>query len=152
MATSEKNIHFKRQSVLGIELKKYLGEIIFAGNDGIVTTFSVVSGFSGAAIFDSNSLKLSIGVVILFGFANLFSDGFSMGMGNYLSKRAEVDVGTIVESKTRIVKNKYCNFYCICSLRNTPSYSILVRDFSPYLCFCLLSCNNNNCFGIVRNS
>lgn len=72
-------------------LKKYLGEIVYGGNDGIITTFAVVSGFSGAALMNDNTLNLSIGLVILFGFANLFSDGLSMGIGNYLSKKSVGD-------------------------------------------------------------
>ena len=41
-----------------------------------------MSGTTGA--------KLSIGVVIILGLANLFADGISMGMGDYLSSHAEL--------------------------------------------------------------
>lgn len=64
-------------------------EIIYGGTDGIVTTFTVVAGFTGASLNGGLDLKFSIVTVLLFGFANLFADGASMGVGNYLSLRAE---------------------------------------------------------------
>jgi VIT1/CCC1 family predicted Fe2+/Mn2+ transporter len=62
---------------------KYLAEVIYGANDGIVTTFAVVAGVAGAA--------LSPSIVLILGAANLFADGFSMGMSNYLSRRSEED-------------------------------------------------------------
>ena len=59
----------------------YLSDMIFGANDGIVTTFAVVAGASGAS--------LSPIVVIILGFANLFGDGLSMGIGNYLGRKSE---------------------------------------------------------------
>ncbi len=68
-------------------LKKYLPEIVYGGNDGIVTTFAVVSGFLGAEAGQS-ALLGSGAVVLLFGLANLFADAASMGLGNFLSERS----------------------------------------------------------------
>jgi len=62
---------------------KYLAEVIYGANDGIVTTFAVVAGVAGAALNPS--------IVLILGAANLFADGFSMGMSNYLSRRSEMD-------------------------------------------------------------
>lgn len=62
---------------------QYLAEVIYGANDGIVTTFAVVSGVAGAALNPS--------IVLILGAANLFADGFSMGMSNYLSRRSELD-------------------------------------------------------------
>jgi len=68
----------------------YLKEIVYGGSDGIVTTFAVVAGFTGA---QSGVLsQTSIIVVLVFGFANLFADAFSMGVGNVLSILADKDV------------------------------------------------------------
>ncbi|MFA9288721.1 MAG: VIT1/CCC1 transporter family protein [Weeksellaceae bacterium] len=69
-------------------LAKYLREIVYGGNDGIVTTFAVVAGFQGAQI-DPNTMAYM--TVLLFGLANLFADATSMGLGNFLSLRAEKD-------------------------------------------------------------
>jgi len=72
--------------VLGDDVEssgRYLAEVIYGANDGIVTTFAVVSGVAGAALNPS--------IVLILGAANLFADGFSMGMSNYLSRRSELD-------------------------------------------------------------
>jgi len=72
----------------------YLKEIVYGGNDGIVTTFAIVAGFSGAQRDPANALPVF--TVLLFGFSNLFSDGVSMALGNFLSSRsAENDTGNL---------------------------------------------------------
>lgn len=70
----------------------YLKEIVYGGVDGIVTTFAVVAGFAGAQGSTSTALTISSVAILLFGFANLFADGVSMGLGNVLSTRADRDV------------------------------------------------------------
>ena len=59
----------------------YLGDMVYGGLDGIVTTFAVVSGVAGA--------QLGSGIVLILGLANLFADGFSMAVGAYLSSKSE---------------------------------------------------------------
>jgi VIT1/CCC1 family predicted Fe2+/Mn2+ transporter len=61
----------------------WLPDFVYGSIDGVVTTFAVVSGVQGAS--------LSITVVLILGFANLFGDGFSMAVGKYLSDKAELD-------------------------------------------------------------
>eukprot|EP00301_Raphidiophrys_heterophryoidea_P024102 c7715_g1_i1.p1 GENE.c7715_g1_i1~~c7715_g1_i1.p1 ORF type:complete len:301 (-),score=82.11 c7715_g1_i1:457-1272(-) len=61
----------------------YIKSVIFGGLDGIVTTFAVVAGVAGAGL-DNN-------VVIILGFANVIADGISMGLGDYLSEKAEME-------------------------------------------------------------
>ena len=58
----------------------YIGDLIYGTNDGILTTFAIVAGVSGG--------NLSATAVVIIGTANLFADGLSMGVGNYLSIRA----------------------------------------------------------------
>lgn len=70
-------------------LSEYLKEIVLGGNDGIVTTFAVVAGFTGA---NSAENQLALWTVMMFGLANLFADGTSMGLGNFLSFRSEREV------------------------------------------------------------
>jgi len=62
---------------------KYIGDFVYGANDGIITTFAVVSGAAGAS--------LSSGVIIALGFANLMADGISMGLSNYLAIRSKLD-------------------------------------------------------------
>ena len=68
-----------------------LKEIVYGGLDGIITTFAVVSGFSGAALLGAggNGEVYAITLVLLFGLANLLADGVSMGLGDFLSTRSE---------------------------------------------------------------
>lgn len=73
-------------------LSTYLKEIVYGGNDGIVTTFAVVAGFAGAGGGAAEIAGYSYLTVLLFGFANLFADASSMGLGNFLSSRSEKDL------------------------------------------------------------
>lgn len=70
---------------------EYLKEIVYGGNDGIVTTFAVVAGFTGAQSSITGSAYPLL-TVLLFGVANLFADGLSMGLGNFISLRSEKDL------------------------------------------------------------
>ena len=62
----------------------YIGDFVYGANDGIVTTFAVVAGATGAF--------LSPGIIVILGFANLLADGFSMGVSNFLAIRSEKEV------------------------------------------------------------
>ena len=75
----EKALHHEH-TFLG-KFQEYLGEFVYGGIDGSVTTFAVVAGATGAHLDSS--------VVIILGFANLIADGFSMSVGAYLSTKSE---------------------------------------------------------------
>ncbi len=60
---------------------QYIGDLVYGGLDGIITTFAVVSGVAGA--------QLGTPVILILGLANLFADGFSMATGAYLSSKSE---------------------------------------------------------------
>ncbi len=80
-----------QQEHMRTPFSEYLKEIVYGGNDGIVTTFAVVAGFAGAQQ-DPLNTPLPVISVLIFGLANLFADGLSMGLGSFLSLRAEQDV------------------------------------------------------------
>lgn len=65
---------------LGDFARHYLRDMVYGAIDGIVTTFAVVAGVTGGS--------LSARAVLIVGLANLFADGLSMGVGNYLSIRS----------------------------------------------------------------
>ncbi len=77
----ETNIHNPKN--LSGRLQTFLGEFVYGGIDGSVTTFAVVSGAYGA--------NLDSAVIIILGLANLLADGFAMSVGAYLSARSEND-------------------------------------------------------------
>jgi len=79
----ENKIHSVSQSGFFNRLQDYLGEFVYGGIDGSVTTFAVVAGAVGASLDSS--------IIIILGFANLFADGFSMSVGSYLSSKSERD-------------------------------------------------------------
>jgi len=60
---------------------RYIKDMVYGANDGIITTFAVVTGATGAG-FDMR-------VVIILGIANLLADGLSMGASNYLGESSE---------------------------------------------------------------
>lgn len=60
--------------------RKYLPELIYGSNDGIITTFAIVAGVVGA--------QLSNAVILILGLASLFADGMSMAASDYLSERS----------------------------------------------------------------
>src|SRR3989344_9206533 len=64
-----------------MQLRKYIKDIVYGANDGMITTFAVVAGVVGAS--------LSSTVILILGFANLIADGFSMSIGDYLSTKSE---------------------------------------------------------------
>ncbi|KAA2317245.1 GMP synthase [Pseudooceanicola sediminis] len=81
--------HRREAHALG-RMQEFLKQIVYGGNDGIVTTFAIVAGFAGAA---ADGVAAIGGVAVLvFGLANLFADAVSMGLGEFLSGRAQHDL------------------------------------------------------------
>ncbi len=61
-------------------VRKYLPELVYGSNDGVVTTFAIVAGITGAS--------LSQQTILILGFASLFADGISMAASDILSERS----------------------------------------------------------------
>lgn len=78
---NEKILH--QEDRIFARFQNYLGEFVYGGIDGAVTTFAVVAGAVGAGLESS--------VIIILGFANLLADGFAMSVGAYLSTKSEQD-------------------------------------------------------------
>ncbi len=60
---------------------RYLGDVVYGGLDGIITTFAIVSGVAGA--------HMGTGAILIMGIANLLADGISMATGAYISSKSE---------------------------------------------------------------
>ncbi|MFC4728279.1 VIT1/CCC1 transporter family protein [Coralloluteibacterium thermophilus] len=63
--------------------RRRIKDLVLGANDGIITTFAIVTGATGAS--------LSPRVALVLGIANLFADGLSMGASNYLGRKSEAD-------------------------------------------------------------
>ena len=61
----------------------YIKSIVYGGLDGIVSTFAVVAGGTGASLAPM--------VLLIIGCADLIADGISMSVGDYMSSRAHED-------------------------------------------------------------
>jgi vacuolar iron transporter family protein len=61
----------------------YVKAIVFGGLDGIITTFAIVAAAAGGG--QDNT------AVLIFGFANVFADAWSMGFGEFIAATAEID-------------------------------------------------------------
>jgi VIT1/CCC1 family predicted Fe2+/Mn2+ transporter len=73
------SLHREPRGALAIA-RHYIRDLIYGANDGLITTFAVVAGVAGG--------ELSSRATLIIGVANLFADGLSMGVGNYLSIRS----------------------------------------------------------------
>lgn len=98
---------------MALGMKWHFEDFIYGSIDGAVTTFAVVAGASGAT--------LSPSVVLILGFANLFGDGFSMAIGNYLAtkarkeyiekerRREEWEIDNLAEQEKQEIRDIYAN-------------------------------------------
>lgn len=99
--------------------RKYLPDFVYGSIDGTVTTFAIVSGVMGAS--------LSSGIVLILGFANLFADGFSMAVSNYLSKNSESDLGSRVRSPLKAAVATFIAFVVIGFI---PLFSFVIAAYT----------------------
>jgi VIT1/CCC1 family predicted Fe2+/Mn2+ transporter len=104
----------------------HIGDLVFGANDGIVTTFAVVSGVTGAA--------LSPRVIVILGMANLLADGLAMGAGNYLGMRSEQEyqrsvTGTAREGHVHAVGHGAAIFLAFVLAGSVPLLPFLILPF-----------------------
>lgn len=116
----------------------YVGDFVYGANDGIVTTFAVVAGATGAL--------LPSGVIIILGLANLLADGFSMGASNYLALRSEKELEGVQTGNVHLVQHGLITFAAFVtagfipllpylSLRGDPSASFIFSGILAGLTF-----------------
>ncbi len=111
----------------------HIGDLVFGANDGIVTTFAVVSGVTGAA--------LNPAIAVVLGFANLFADGFSMAAGAYLGQRSEQDYrlsmdGRIHEGRIHAVGHGAAIFVAFLGAGSVPLLPLLLTREHSFALSC----------------
>lgn len=79
-----------------------IGNLVYGANDGIITTFAVIAGASGAGFPSA--------VIIVLGIANLVADGFSMAASKYLSVKSEQSIDQAGSEKRNALKDGATTF------------------------------------------
>ena len=106
--------------------KKYLPEFVYGAIDGTVTTFAIVTGSLGAS--------LSSQIILILGFANLFADGFSMAVSDYLSTKSQVELFKMHKHKHDHLKNPkktaLATFIAFVLIGFVPLISFVLSPFS----------------------
>lgn len=118
-------------------IRDYLPSIVYGGSDGTVTTFAVMAGAVGAGI-DTR-------IVIILGFANLFSDGFSMASADYLSEDSRLG-----ESKKIALRNAYITFFSFIIIGFVPLIPILFLKNNAFIYSCLFTLVTFASIGYMR--
>lgn len=96
----------------------YLRDIVLGANDGIVTTMAVLSASVGAS--------LSPRVAIILGLANLAADGFSMGVGNYLSLKSDLKQRGEDERAEHASRHGVATFFAFIAAGGVPLVAYLL--------------------------
>lgn len=106
--------------------RKYLSEFVYGGTDGAITTFAIVAGVIGAS--------LSSSIVLILGFANLFADGFSMALSDYLATKSQNEV--YKQNKDKHLKNPkktaLVTFISFLLIGFVPLFSFILAFFIPF--------------------
>ena len=127
--------------------KAYIAEFVYGAIDGTITTFAVMAGALGAS--------LSPSVVLVLGFANLFADGFSMAVSNYLSRKSAEDVSKafFLTGKKRLpLYTASATFLSFVSIGVIPLLPFVFSDVSPMIennAFFLSGCVTFLAFGLI---
>lgn len=72
-----------QRRISDVKFDSLVRDLVYGGSDGIVTTFAIVAGVSGA--------ELSPVTILILGLSNVLADGFSMAAGNYLGTKTEMN-------------------------------------------------------------
>lgn len=99
-------------------LEYYIGDIVYGANDGIITTFAVVSAAAGAGF--------SAPIILILGIANLVADGFSMGASKYLSLKSEQSVDKSGSAKRSPLNDGFATFVSFVIVGALPLIPFLI--------------------------
>lgn len=102
----------------------HLGNLVYGANDGIITTFAVIAGASGAGFSSS--------IIIVLGIANLIADGFSMAASKYLSVKSEQSVDQVGSKKRSALKDGAATFIAFVLAGALPLIPFLIPRAAEY--------------------
>lgn len=101
----------------------YLRDVVLGANDGVVTTMAIVAATAGAS--------LSPLVALVLGVANLIADGFSMGMGSYVSIKSELHQRGVEVRLERPGRHGIATFVAFALVGSIPLLAYAVPGVGP---------------------
>jgi VIT1/CCC1 family predicted Fe2+/Mn2+ transporter len=101
-------------------VRHYLSDIIYGGNDGIVTTFAVISGATGA--------QLSLTAVLIITVVNLLADGFSMAASNFLAIRSNAEAYGLARGSIEPGRHALATYASFVAFGSMPLIGYIVHD------------------------
>lgn len=116
-------IHEPKSSSFREILRHYLGDIVYGGNDGIITTFAVISGVAGA--------KLSLEAMFVITVVNLLADGLSMASSNYLAIRSQAEAQGISRGQVEPTLHALATFISFILFGAMPLLGFIAVDLIP---------------------
>lgn len=105
-------------------IRHYFADIVYGATDGIVTTFSIVSGVEGA--------KLAPIVAVILGIVNLLADGVSMGAASFLSFRSGALAKDLTVDFKEPFKHAITTFFSFVIFGGIPLISFLIPGFDQH--------------------
>lgn len=125
-------------------LRNYIADIVYGANDGILTTFTLVSGIEGA--------KFPAVIIIVLGVINLFTDGISMGASSYLSFRADAAIKRVYCGYLESFYHGFATFLAFILCGAVPLISFLIPRFYEYqfLISCIMTAITLFLIGTLR--
>ena len=103
--------------------KKYFPEFVYGGMDGLITTFAIIAGATGAG--------LSADVIVIVGIASVFSDAFSMGASNFVSRRSACRIGNDVCKPNEPFKTALSTFLSFLLIGFVPVFPFILPIVNP---------------------
>ena len=125
-------------------LRNYMADIVYGANDGIITTFTLISGIKGA--------KFPYVIIIVLGVINLFADGISMGASSYLSFRADASMKGVSCGYLESFYHGFATFLAFILCGAVPLISFLIPRFYEYqfLISCIMTAVTLFLIGALR--
>jgi VIT1/CCC1 family predicted Fe2+/Mn2+ transporter len=127
-------------------LKQYLPDVIYGGNDGIVTSFAVISGVEGA--------RLSVEAMIIIAVVNLLADGFSMAASNFSAIRSLGEVQGISRGSVEPTLHALATFLAFIIFGSMPVLGFLLASIiapDPFLISALITGCTLFLLGAIRS-
>lgn len=138
--------HQPRTSSIKDVVRHYLSDIVYGGNDGIVTTFAVISGAAGA--------KLSMTAMLVITVVNLLADGFSMAASSFLAIRSKAEAYGMPRGSIEPSRHALFTYFSFIAFGAMPLVGYLVHELlhaDPFVLSAILTGITMFALGAMRS-